>query len=340
MTQEAKTRPVYEMPPSSFNGRWFTVSALVLATVFVVSSQALRFIFPMPHPQSYRSASLTMLSTQTQAIAIGSSHLAFGLDPAPFGGALVSLPAGAMDFSCEEAVLRRTLERAPNVRLVILEADVINLLVDSIDKSKGDFHQLYALGLTLDDLPMNGYAKLKQRAIESKLLYPIFFLKRLVPQAFVWEDAATIAARREAGDAMLRGYVPSEAVINERNDGRVVVEFHKADYKKDHSKQNEAALIQILRAMREQGRQVVLMRFPKHHSYWEYRPPEWERRYREFIDRVKSEVPDGWVEWDYDRLSLPDDQFMDGHHMNRRGAEAFTELLKPKIEALLQTPAS
>lgn len=335
MTDEIKSRPAYAMPVTRFSAAWCVVVTLVLLAVFLGNVYVLRVLFPMPHPQSYRSASLELLSTNTRALAIGSSHLAFGLDPAPFGGALATMPAGGMDFSCEEVVLRCALERAPNVRAILLEADVINLLIDAIDKSKGDYHQLYALGLSIEDLPMSRYAKLRQHVIESKLLYPVFFLKRLTPQAFVWEDAAAVAARREADDAMLRGYVPSEDVISDKNDGRVVVEFHKADYKRDHSRANADALIRILRAMREQGRVVVLLRFPKHHTYWESRPPEWEARYRALMDRVASEAPDGWQVWDYDELPLPDEDFMDGHHMNRRGAEAFTQLLKPRIETLL-----
>lgn len=322
-----------------FSWRWAATVTVVLLLTFLACVELLRALFPLPHPRSFRSDAYLRLSDATRAIVVGSSHVAFGFDPRPYGDALVTLPAGAMDYACAEPVIRRALERAPNIRLVILEADINGLLIDAVERGRGDYYQLYALGLTTDDLPRGRYWKWRQAALESRLLYPIFFLRRLTPRSLLWEGGLELAQQREAGDAMLKGYVPSEDVISERNDGRVVIEFHKAEFRRDHSRMNLAALQRIADEMRARGIALVLMRFPKHRTYRENRPPEWERKYEAMMAQLKAYAPEGsYAVWDFDAMALPDEQFMDGHHLNRFGAARLDAVVRPRVEALLAGP--
>lgn len=324
------------LPDTPVRWGWVLVLSAVLLAVFVGCVELLRTLFPQPHPRSYRSAGVAQLSEATRGIAVGSSHVAFGFDPGPYGGRVVSLPAGAMDYACAEPVIRRAFERAPNLRLVILEADINGLLIDAIERCKGDFYQLYALGLTIDDLPRGAYWKLRQRALESHMLYPIFFLRRLTPRALLWEEGLEIAQQRQAGDAMLKGFVPVDDVITPKNDGRVVIEYHKAEFRRDHSAANLAALQRTIEWLHAKNVALALVRFPKHPSYREHRPPEWEQRYADRLAALRQRVPaDSFVVWDYDALELPDDHFMDAHHLNRRGASALAEIIRPKVEALM-----
>ena len=294
---------------------WWAALALLHALVFV------------PHPASHRAPALADMTPDTEVLVLGSSHVAAGVIPGNMRRPTAVAAFGAMNYECMELVADQALRRAPHVGVVAIECDVLPLRMDSILHYNGDYSMLYALGVRLRDLPRNPYWKLKQALRESRALYPLFFMPRPTPRGIFWNDRWRDALRRDRESREFAGSRSEEPRLNPNNDGRVVVAYHRADMLPDHSSANQAALRRLIRRLRQEWRRVALVRLPHHATYLHAQPEEWERQVRALAAELQAEFP-GTAYLDlFADAGFADEDFMDGHHLNRQGAARFTERL-------------
>jgi hypothetical protein len=281
--------------------------------------------------------SIQALATNTEVLFIGSSHVAFGINPALFDKPVAQLASGALDYLCMERVLGKALPRLPRLRLVVIEADIFPLRADTIDKYRGDYRELYLLGLQLGDLPRNVLWKAKQYLYESPLLYPFFFCERLTPQSFSWGHRRSAGGRAQEWTGDVPGYVATEQVISEKNAGPVILGFHRQDLKSNRYDVNLAALLRMCRTLESSGIRIALLRLPHHESYWRNRPAEWDEQYAKMIGVVTAEFAPAELDcWDMDQSPLfTDRDFMDAHHLNSKGARQLAEILNPLVSCKL-----
>ena len=103
---------------------------------------------------------------------------------------------------------------------------------------------------------------------------------------------------------------------------------------------SDKATHEILHLFRRRGIEVALVLTPESATFQGWYSPESRRRVDEYIAAIGREyrvpVIDG-------RNWLADDEFTDGHHVNARGAEAFTlrlgrEVIEPLVNGKLKRP--
>lgn len=321
---------------------WLLLVFSVLVLTVLGSMEFLHRYFDGEPPGATGKA-WARLGTNTEVLVIGSSHVAYGIDPARVGPQLETLCGGALDAECTALVARRALRRATSARAVVLEVGYITLFSDSIERYGGDFRPLYALGVEPGDLPRNPWWKTRQRIVESRLFYPAFFLPRMTPHDLLLRyDAAEGAAARRAAD-IGAGHVSTTSVVNRATDGRVVVGFHAHDLRLERSRANTAALVRLVRELHARGLRVLLLRFPLHRTYLDARPSEWETLHEEHLTALRAALPPDRFEL-LDWMAAPgfnDAAFADGHHLNETGAALLTDRLRDELKArgLLQGSA-
>lgn len=309
--------------------RWLVALVLGLVITFWLSGWLLLYLFPREHPAQRRSPSFESLQPDTRILVLGTSHVAFGVDPSLFDQPTVALAAGGLNYELMELVMKRALERATNINCVVIETDIISLRGDSVEKFNGDFSQVYGLGLSWVDLPRSWLWRLRQALRESPPLFPFFFAKRLLPRTFVWDQGGGEQLAKTAD--LVRGFVGATEVIEPWRDGAVVVGFHKEDLKPNRWQVNTAALLRMLDQLDREGRRVVLVRLPHHSTYLKAQPPEWEQQVEQLVATVRVRHPNVPF-WDW--MGAPgfeETEFADGHHLNVRGAERLTRMLVDQL---------
>lgn len=300
---------------------WFSVLMTVFFTIYLGALFLLPYLFPKIHPRERQSQHYRSLSSATRTLIYGTSHVAFGIDPSGLSGPVSIFAAGGLNYELMEQVVKRTAPLATNADCVLVEIDIIPLRGDAISKFNGDFSQVYRLGVQLEDFPRSAAWKYRQRMIESPFLFPFFFTQRLVPKSFIWNKQLY---RRQLTDELTKGYMASKAVISERNDGHVVVEYHRHDLRMNAWEINTRALQRMLEMLARPGRKIWLVRFPHHRTYLEAQPLEWEVQIDQLIENITRLYPDvQYFDWMND-IAFTDQDFADGHHLNYRGARKMT----------------
>ncbi len=316
---------------SSERRRWHITLALLALAVFVLTRALINAVSPLHPPIRPAHTRLDAIGPATETLFVGTSHMAFGIDRRSWGPSGLKLAAGALDYVCMEPLVSRALARAPQLRTVVLEADIIALRGDTVARRNGDLRDLYALGLQVDDFPRSPYWRFKQRLTESAPLRHLFFQNRLTPEALLWyrQPARAVAGLDVPGDAE---QLPTD-VIKPANDGRVVVGFHRADLEQDRSDANRRALLALARRLQQRGLDVVLLRLPHHPSYAAHQPAEWEQQMADLRDTLARELDPRryrYLDWFQDP-TFPDAEFLDGHHLNAHGAARLTARLQAEL---------
>ena len=286
---------------------------------------------------------ISTLSDQTEVIFVGSSHVAYGFNPALFEVEALTLASGALNYENMFPLVMRALKYAPNLKVCVLEADIFPLRVDSLENYNGDYQSLYRLGLRLNDLNLSRYTKCMQRVREHPLLYPVFFQPRLSPYVLSWDNSSQELVRMNPAEGLghtiaTKGYESLDQVINEKNDGHVILEYHRSDLKKDYTRENTKSLRALLDGLVEKGIHVLLIRLPHHATYYENRPDEWNRQYDGvFLNQSSGQLGAGvdYLDWD-NHADFLDADFGDGHHLNKSGAAKLAELIGAKIDGYVE----
>ncbi|HMP71827.1 MAG TPA: hypothetical protein PKE55_01050 [Kiritimatiellia bacterium] len=281
---------------------------------------------------------MSLVDDQLEVIYAGTSHIGYGIDPRIYSLRGMNVSAGALNYELMEKVIARYLNRAPNLRLLVLEAGIVPLRVDTMARLDGDYQSLYRLGLDLSDLPLPFYRKAMQGLKESWILYPIYFMDRWSPSIWVW-GRRRLGSEGE-GRVDTRGHTTLDRVISSRNDGRVVVAHHQADHlAMDHSPVNLPALIRMLDMAEQRRLPVLFLRMPHHASYVEHRPAEWEAHVQAMLTEVLTTVRPGsvtYLDWEQGMIYM-DAHFADGDHLNREGVIALRDALDPVLLSMVSS---
>ena len=309
---------------------WHLLLVISFSAIAVVGSWLLRRT--SVDIQESGEAYTTLVDGRLDCFFAGTSHFGYGIDPRWYSLSAMNITAGALNYQVMEIIIEQYLDRAPNLRLLVIEAGIMPLRVDTMARLDGDYRSLYRLGLTTFDLPLDPYEKIIQWLRESRLLYPIYFMDRWSPSLLVW-GTRPLGGEGE-GNVETRGFTPLDREITSDNDGSVVVGIQLLDHLRvDHSGRNLPALLRILDLAEARGVPVVLLRPPHHRTYVENRPQEWERQYQDMIHAVSARLDADHpkiLDWEQ-HPAFHDEHFADGDHLNPRGVALLRELLNPLL---------
>ena len=309
---------------------WHAALVLMFCAIALGGSWLLRNTAGNPRAPSVPYMSL--VDERLEVMFIGTSHVGYGIDPRLYRLRSMNITAGALNYECMEIILKKYLDQAPRLRVLLLEADIVPLRVDTMRRLDGDYRSLYRIGLNTFDLPLGWYAKAMQWLRESWFFYPIYFMDRWSPSLLVW-GRRPLGGEGE-GNIDTLGHTTLDRNISELNDGRVVVEHHRQDHLRvDHSAANMPALLRILKMADQRQLPVVFLRMPHHSSYVRNRPPEWEAQYQAMLAEAQTAIQPGLfqcLDWEQ-RDEFMDAHFADGDHLNRQGVRMLRDLLDPVL---------
>lgn len=312
--------------------RWHIVLAVVFVLILTLGSELLRVT--SGRKSAPAEPYMSLVNDDLEVIFAGSSHIGYGIDPRLVHLRGMNITAGALSYEGMEIILQKFIDRAPNLKVLVVEAGIVPLRVDTMARLDGDYRSLYRLGLTTFDLPLGPYQKIMQWVRESRLLYPIYFTDRWSPSLLVW-GTRPLGSEGE-GRLDTRGHSSLDRVISEINDGAVVVEHHRSDHLRiDHSTYNLPALLRIMDLAQQRNLPVVFIRTPHHASYVNLRPPEWEAQFQQMVAVVREHMrPELLHVLDWERHpAFQTGHFADADHLNARGVVLLRDLLDPELQA-------
>lgn len=271
------------------------------------------------------------LGPDTRLVALGTSHVLCGVDPALVWTNAVNIATAGADYETLLLLLRYYWPVLGGLEAVFVELD--NLGVSNTGLARRDFRDLYDYGLPRSALPLKGWARLRQSWIEHPAVAPIFFSVRLTPWAWV---------RRPTAERIPRGpgFEVYTGRVSTANNGLVKIRAHEAVLSSHSAEKNRAALVELLALVESRGVPVVLITLPHDAHYTANAGPAWRLTFQETLAAARARMGARFVWWDLDRHpAFTDDDFHDGHHLNEHGARKLSLLLHDMLQQELSHEA-
>jgi hypothetical protein len=317
--------------PASSRGRWPRGTLVALALVAIACHQFLTVAWADPSEAAgnERTLAVAALDSDTRAVFVGTSHLRSGHPTDRYRCRTMNLPLDGGSYEMLEKVLERNLSRAPNVRLLVIEFDIVPLRTDTVALLKGDDRTLWDFGLTPADI--YGAHPVKRADAEvAKALRPFLVGKPLTPQQ-LWYNRPPGWSRGATAPQRLPGYSPSDGRLGVGAPGGAAeASFPPLD--SAVVARNRAALERIIGRYRTAGIAIALLSFPYYESYRRTFPPEYTAALNEVAPAVRGEAR-AWWNLEADPRFGPED-FRDTTHLNRRGGEKLTGIIAADVERL------
>jgi len=307
---------------SARTGSWIVLLVVAMAAGTWWAQKIVERFLPTP-----QTSAVASLDSKTEVLASGSSRILRGIEPALYSNNIVNLSSGGIGYSAVEPIILRALERAPNVKLVVLEMDSFLIHNDAF-KTHWDSGRLYELGLSPWDFQVPMWKRISRILNQP----PVFLVSRLTPENMLKRDPANILRAR-------LGFKPFQGNRNLAEDPDYAghgpehfIQIHKARLPKRDPAHNVSALVRLCRTLNARGIGVLLLRLP-HLEVWRKNVhPEWNQQTQSAVQAVFAEVEDGV--WFRDLEDTPEFDlwlFTDGVHYNDDGIQQLANILNPLI---------
>ncbi len=279
-----------------------------------------------------RTMAVRSLSPATEMIITGTSRVERGVDPRLFDKNMANLSSGGLSYLTMKPMIIRAIERAPNVKLVIIEFDIFLL------KGKGLIQdRLIELGLPMSEWP---------ESMEDRLWFILQHGGPLaaMPRIDVEYMAQSIQAN-ERPPPESNGYNPYtflRDLTSEDSDGLYgaskYIAMHRKELVGSLDDANIRALLDLLRWLDARDVRWALVTLPHLPGWISGRPDEWEASVDQALRTLGVEYPgEKLTFWDASAsLGLGRPHFHDGLHLNRRGVELFNRELDVRIAGWLR----
>jgi hypothetical protein len=312
-------------------------AALVLASLAATVVLGLTLLKALFYERNFQRLAVEALSPETEVLALGSSRVFYGVNPALYPRKTVSLAGNYLDCRAAMELWELHAARVPNVRLVVLELDLVSLALDARVLAP---EALYPLGIA--GWPTLADALASPDKALRRLLLPIFRW-RLTP-AYVDKHERIMHSPHEP-QTTVAGHVPSDLVVGapafyaERKvrQGEEIL----AKFGEETKRTNAAALLELARAVARRGARLALLRFPLAPDLRTVYPEAWHREVAraeaDLAQRLAAEGLARPVYWDLtldERFTTP--EFRDPDHLNSHGAAELARVLAPLLEGALR----
>ena len=302
---------------------WHCAITVAFACVLAAGWLAKSTVRPQQAMTNIHRAAYESLSHKTQILAVGSSRVYHGIDPREFRVLATNSTMGGANFQIQEVLLRHALDRAPNVRFVLLEFGYVPLESYGKYDYRGDYAGLLDQGVQLDDLGLSW-----REYFKAYVDHPPLFRYRFTPE--VW-----IVHRRP----VIPGFSPSERIMPSDEaiacNDRIATETRNSAHcplsPSELISLNRLALLRIVSLLRARGIPFALVDFPMHPLVPRIREYSHSPAYLETLQMLQANA--GGVEhWDLSLCEfLSEKEFSDEDHLNKHGARKLTQYLDRRI---------
>ena len=307
--------------------RWWLKPVVFAGVVLILGSLLLRIVntdFPAP---SLYSRIRQAINTDTEILTVGNSLVIYGIQPSLLSRRAVNLAVQSGHYEVYELLLRRNLERCPNVKWVLIQLDNLCLLDDRVSRNR-DHGPLYDLGVKRHDLLFSPWEYCRQFLMDNPIMYPIFFMPRLNPSC--WWQSEEPPMYQEPG-FLAYAFQMSDKGVSERN-------LAQDEYllQSTRKEENWQALSRIIYFLRAQDIQIVFLRLPRLEAYSSIRSPEWIKTEEKLVQDVHRIEGERMILLDYRNVPwLATTHFYDTRHLNHLGATTLTRHLDEDLMKLV-----
>lgn len=281
---------------------------------------------------SHRVLAVRAVGPHTQVIVLGSSHVFASINPALMRSASMNLAAPVCSYVCAEGILRGNLARAPSLRALVIELDVVPAFYDTLRAYQGDNGQLLELEPDIWEMqitPREKYNLWRDVTLDRSFFGPLFRFGKLTPQ----EVMSHVRGRSREDAVVSAGYANGHEAMPPTDDGPARVRRHLREAVGiAQLPANEAALRRIIELGLSKNLQLALVRLPHHPGYWAALPDEWNQAMSDLLTRLQRDFGTRLDYWDYGTLpELSDADYRNGDHMNDAAASRFTQRFDERL---------
>lgn len=152
--------------------RWATGPIVFLSAVVMAGSLLLRAVHTDFPAASIYALAHQALGAKTEMIAIGNSLVITGIQPSILSRPSVNLAVDGGNYRNLEMVVRRNLDRGPQLKWALIQLDLLCHLYGH--SANRDFRTLYELGVKRQDITRNPVGYGRQFLVDNPILYPFF----------------------------------------------------------------------------------------------------------------------------------------------------------------------
>ena len=285
-----------------------------------------------------RTRAVEALGDDTKVLFLGSSHIDCGVRPHELSMPAMGLNLHEGSYELFELLLKQHRETLSGLEVLVLELDPACFAADRLSTGR-DFTQLYELGLRRRDLPRSWWWRTQQAVLESRWARPVFFGRRWSP----YREHYDVLARKEKRGAgpMRKRWAGHMELFNVMTPDNMPVLLKKVDFERvmvpELLERNEEALNRMIAWCEKESVALVFVTVPHWPAYPRYREGEWVPWYETVKKRVFDRAPEGTLHWDdFGSHGMPEGDFADVQHLNKTGAEKYTQRLDARLKALLE----
>lgn len=314
------------IPSSNMDRKWWLLLSVCLLLVYVGSTHLLEVYGGAQGGNEAQIRAWSALNDQTKILFTGSSHVSAGINPEWIGLPSVVLASSA-DYTMINYFVRAGLERAPNVKLVVIEID--NLCLYNIGlRGSFDLRQFADAGLNLRNMPLTDKQYYNWIIFEVTHLNSIFLNPRLTLRDLLWPKPNHC----RVGE---KGFYPYVGIMNTNTwqSGVSRIKAHEAMMNPGLYKENKTALLDLCQWLNEREVPILFIKLPHHQTYWKNAGAQWNASTASLIEGVQHIMGKRFKLLDLERAhDLEDEDFYDGHHVNINGARKVSRELDHQIK--------
>ena len=257
----------------------------------------------------------------------------FSINPEAYGPDVMNLATYNLDYQRLLPIVRKNIERTPNLKIALIEADFTMLLMNAeVNREALGVEGLAELGYEY-----HGTWRDWIFHFDKTLRYFIapYLRWRLTPAALE-KNRATGKGTIHDLESQHAGYIAAEIPFNPSQTGKKWVEGQIQFLNPENLNANVGALNDLITLLMARDIKVVLMRYPRFPGSLKFIPQDWLKLSDDAIETVRnSHGPTPLEFWDLGPLAPFDNSdYFDGDHINTHGAEKLHKALAPKLAAL------
>jgi hypothetical protein len=255
---------------------------------------------------------------EARVLVTGSSHAYYAVHPRLFGVPGFNTAYVSQDVYYDTRIVLKYLPRAANLKLVVVSVSYFSFearMDDSASSWRAPFYRRHwGVGDAPPDFRLSEYSYIAQYGAERT-------------RGLLWDRFRNRASEHispEDGHSVLR-HQPAEMLK-----GKAAVARHHTIMKVRNVESNVRHLGELFDALRARGVAAVLITTPVSRSYYEHMKPDTYRRMQDAIGDLCRRYGLEYRNYLTDARFGPED-FADSDHLNARGAEKFSLILKDEV---------
>ena len=309
--------------------RRFFLETLALGIPFALFLGAYEFRVSRVHPNSFsvKKAFLERQTKDVEVLVLGSSHAYYDVLPGLLGRPAFNLADVSQSFFYDHALLKKYLGQMPSLKLVVLPVSYFSIgyqLDDGVERWRSYYYYKY-YGLHHRDWRQDwnvrnfsDYFLCNEQLGGAR---NVFFGK--IKDVSADYDPSGGWTNRVANNT-------GEKPLSLSESAQAALKRHHDLMKSQHVQENVTIIEDIIRELKVRGIKLVLVTPPATRYYRDGMNAGQYQQMQDILKRLSSDYGVNYFNYGFDS-KFSDEDYYDSDHLNLRGAEKFSLLLKADV---------